>query len=139
MFYDMNSNKLYRDYIDDFINYKLVRNTYTQFDIITDKDVKNKKILNVETYFNKDLNSYYYEYNNNLYLDNECGHIELIVKKNKIFLGNIAFKYRLNNPNFNSDSVKILQGKYTLYLFVKRSNNMCMFHIYKIIFTINNL
>ena len=139
MFYDMNTNKLYRDYIDDFINYKLIENRNLQFNIITNKDIKNKNILNVKTYFNKDLNAYYYEYNNDFFLENDSGHLEIIVKKNKIVLGNIAFKYKLNNPKFNSDSVKILQDKCTLYLFLKRNNTKCRFHIYKIIFIINNL
>lgn len=139
MFYNINMRKLQRDYMDDFIDYKLIENINSQFNIIINKDVKNKNVLNVKTYFNKDLNAYYYEYNNDFFLENDSGHLEIIVKKNKIILGNIAFKYKLNNPKFNSDIVKILNNNCLLYLFLKRNNNMCSFHIYKIIFSINNL
>lgn len=136
MLYDVNNDKVVRDYMDDFIGYKLLEDNKAQFYIIIDNDTNNKKTLNADIYYNKDTESYYYEYNNDFNLKHIKGSLGFYIKKNNIILGNINFKYKLNDPKFNSDIVKIISGKNILYLFLKRDENNKHFHFYKIIFTI---
>ena len=135
MLYDINNNKIVRDYMNDFIGYKLLKTNNAQFNIIIDNDIKNKEILNANIYYNEAIDSYYYEYNNDFYLKQKTAFIDFYAKKNNIILGKLQFRYTLNNPQFNSDIVKIIYEKYILYLFLKRATNNTQFYFYKIIFT----
>lgn len=138
IFYNINENKYYRDYIDDFIDYYEIKNSNSHFDLIIDQNVKDKLKLNTTTFYNKKTNKYYYEYNNNLFLDNISGQLQIITKHNDVVIGGIRFKYKQNNPKFNNDVVKILHKNSIVYLFVKRTTKNSLFHFYKIIFTQTN-
>ena len=66
MHYDMNSKKCERDYVEDFINYKLYSTIKSSFDIIINNDLSNIYKCNTKTYCNEVLKHYYFEYNKNL-------------------------------------------------------------------------
>lgn len=132
MFYNINENKSYRDYIDDFIDYYEVKNSNSYFDITLDN---NEITLKTSTFYNEKTNTYYYEVNNNISLKSIIGKIGIIVKHNNKIIDSIRFQYKVNNPKSNSDIIKILYKKSLLYLFLKRDTKKNIFYFYKIIFT----
>ena len=134
MIYNINTNKSYRDYLDDFIDYNLI-NINSNFDIIINNNLKNVKTYKCKTYFNKNLNYFYYMYEEDIYFENLNGMFEIIVKTNNNIIGTLNFKYKLNSQEFNSEVLKIIKNNNILYLFLKKDINDKYNHIYKIIFT----
>ena len=55
MHYDMNSKICKRDYVEDFINYKLYSIIKSSFDIIVNNDLLNIIKCNTKTYYNEML------------------------------------------------------------------------------------
>ena len=135
MHYDINSRKYKRDYVEDFINYKLYSTVKSSFDIIINNDVSNIYKCNTKTYYNEVLKHYYFEYNKKFTLSEKSGSLEFTVKKNDDVLATIKFNYKLNKPTFNNDIIKISFKKHILYLFVKRHNSEEHFFIYNMIYT----
>ena len=135
MHYDMNSKKCERDYVEDFINYKLYSTIKSSFDIIINNDWSNIYKCNTKTYCNELLKHYYFEYDKKFTLSEKSGSLEFIVKKNDVVLATIKFNYKLNKPTFNNDIIKISFKKHILFLFVKRYNDQEYFFIYNMIYT----
>jgi len=135
MHYDINSKMCKRDYVEDFINYKLYSTIKSSFDIIVNNDLLNKINCNTKTYYNEMLKHYYFENNKKLILNKSTGNIEFIIKKNDIVQATIKFNYKLNKPQFNNDIIKISFKHHILYLFVKRYNSQESFFIYNMIYT----
>jgi len=124
-----------REYVIDLLGYKLLKNKQYKLDIIQNNNIRDKITLNMDYYYNKNIKAYYLKYEEQFYLDSEVGHLEFIVKNKDNVIQNISFKYKLNNPIFNTDIVKIQGKKYELYIYLKRVNKNMDFYLYKIIFT----
>ena len=135
IYYDMGSKICKIDYMDDFMNYELCNNIKTTLSIIINNNVLDIRKYNTKTYYNKTLDHYYYEYNNNFYFNEINGYIEFIIKKNDIILATIKFNYTLNKPTFDNDIIKIRCNKNIIFLFLRRKSFEDQFYIYKIIYT----
>lgn len=131
---DIVKNTKYREYITELIGYTLLKNKKYKLDIIQNKKIRDKKVLNLEYYYNKDTKSYYLMYEKPFYLDTDTGYLEFIIKNNNNVIKKISFNYLLNDPIFNVDVLKILGNNYELYIYIKRLDRNADFHFYKIIF-----
>ena len=133
---DIVKNITKREYVIDLLGYTFLKNKEYKLDIIQNNNIKNKISLNMDYYYNKNIKSYYLKYEEPFYLDSEKGLLEFIVKNKDNVIQNINFKYKLNNPIFNTDILKILGKKYELYIYLKRVDKNTDFYIYKIIFNL---
>lgn len=133
---DIVKNITKREYVIDLLGYTFLKNKEYKLDIIQNNNIKNKISLNMDYYYNKNIKSYYLKNEEPFYLDSEKGLLEFIVKNKDNVIQNINFKYKLNNPIFNTDILKILGKKYELYLYLKRVDKNTDFYIYKIIFNL---
>ena len=133
---DIVKNITKREYVIDLLGYTFLKNKQYKLDIIQNNNIKNKITLNMDYYYNKNTKSYYLKYEEPFYLDTELGHLEFIVKNKDNVIQNISFKYKLNNPSYNTDILKIQGKKYELYMYLKRVDKNTDFHIYKIIFNL---
>ena len=133
---DVVKNTTSREYVVDLLGYKLVKNKTFKLEIIQNSNIKNKITLKMDYYYNKHTKSYYLKYEEPFYLDSEKGHLEFIIKNGNNLIHNFSFKYKLNNPVFNKDIMKILGSKYEFYMYLKRLNRNKTFYIYKFIFTL---
>ena len=133
---DIVKNIKKREYVIDLLGYTFLKNKQYKLDIIQNNNIKDKITLNMDYYYNKNIKSYYLKYEEQFYLDSELGHLEFIVKNKDNVIQNISFKYKLNNPIFNTDIIKIQGKKYELYIYLKRIDKNTDFYIYKIIFTL---
>lgn len=131
---DIVKNITKREYVIDLFGYTLLKNKQYKLDIIQNNNIKNKITLNMDYYYNKNTKCYYLNYEEPFYLNSEEGHLEFIVKNKDNVIQNISFKYKLNNPIFNTDIIKIQGKKYELYIYMKRQNKNTDFYLYKIIF-----
>lgn len=131
----INDEKKYREYIPEFMGYTLKKNMNYTLELI----INNKKniILNTD-YYEKD-NHYYVENISNIQFNCDVGQITFIAKnKNKKELCNCSFNYKVNNPSFNTDILKIKGHNYNIYIYLNREKINDIFHICKIIYTIPN-
>ena len=133
---DVVKNTTSREYVVDLLGYKLVKNKTFKLDIIQNLNVKEKITLRMEYYYNKHTKSYYLKYEEPFYLDSEKGHLEFVIKNKNNVIQNINFKYKLNNPTYDTDIIKILGSNYEFYIYMKRLNRNKTFYIYKFIFTL---
>jgi hypothetical protein len=133
---DIVTNTNSREYVVDLLGYKLVKNKTFKLDIIQNSNIKNKLTLKMDYYYNKHTKSYYLKYEEAFYLDSDKGYLEFIIKNKNNVIQNINFKYKLNNPVFNTDIIKILSSNYEFYIYLKRLNRNKSFYIYKFIFTL---
>lgn len=128
-------DKNYRDYAEDFIGYKLIKNNEYTADIIINNEILNKNTLKLSYYYNSVNKNFYVEHEEILYFDSISGHIEFIIKKNNNILDTVSFNYKLNDPLFNTDIIKVLKKSYIFYIYLKRPKLGEKFYIYKIIYT----
>ena len=133
---DIVKNIKKREYVIDLLGYTFLKNKQYKLDIIQNNNIKNKITLNMDYYYNKNTKSYYLKYEEPFYLDTELGHLEFIVKNKDNVIQNISFKYKLNNPSYNTDILKIQGKKYEFYIYLKRLHKNTKFYIYKFIFTL---
>tara|TARA_B100001564_G_scaffold297285_1_gene263009 strand:- start:1311 stop:1790 length:480 start_codon:yes stop_codon:yes gene_type:complete len=131
---DIVKNTKYREYITELIGYTLLKNKKYKLDLIQNKKIKDKTVLNLEYYYNKDTKSYYLMYEKPFYLDTDTGYLEFIIKNNNNVIKKISFNYLLNDPIFNLDVLKIQGKNYELFIYLKRANKNMDFYFYKIIF-----
>ena len=130
------TNTTKREYVIDLLGYTFLKNKQYKLDIIQNNNINDKITLNMDYYYNKNTKSYYLKYEEPFYLDTETGHLEFIVKNKDNVIQNISFKYKLNNPIFNTDILKIQGKKYEFYIYLKRLHKNTKFYIYKFIFTL---
>tara|TARA_B110000114_G_C14962092_1_gene344788 strand:- start:425 stop:901 length:477 start_codon:yes stop_codon:yes gene_type:complete len=123
-----------REYVIDLLGYTLLKNKQYKLDIIQNNNIINTITLNMDYYYNKNIKSYYLKYEAPFYLDSEIGYLEFIVKNKYNVIQKINFKYKLNNPIFNTDIIKIAGENYEFYIYMKRLNKNNHFYIYKFIF-----
>ena len=128
-------DKNYRDYAEDFIGYKLIKNNEYTVDIIINNEILNKNTLKLSYYYNSVNKNFYVEHEEKLYFDSINGHIEFIIKKNNNILDTVSFNYKLNDPLFNTDIIKVVKKSYIFYIYLKRPKLGEKFYIYKIIYT----
>lgn len=131
---DIVKNITKREYVIDLFGYTLLKNKQYKLDIIQNNNIRDKITLNMDYYYNKNSKLYYLKYEESFYLNSEVGHLEFIVKNKDNVIQSISFKYKLNNPIFNTDILKIQGKKYELYIYMKRPNKNTNFYLYKIIF-----
>lgn len=125
-----------REYVIDLLGYTLLKNKQYKLDIIQNNNIIDKITLNMDYYYNTNSKSYYLKYDEPFYLDSEKGFLEFIVKNKDNVIQNIKFKYKLNNPIFNTDIIKIQGKTYEFYIYMKRVHKNTDFYIYKFIFTL---
>lgn len=125
-----------REYIIDLLGYTLLKNKKYNLDIIQNNNIKKKCTLNMDYYYNKNTKYYYLKYEEPFYFDTELGHLEFIVKNKNNVIQNISFKYKLNNPRYDTDIIKIQGKTYELYMYLKRVDKNTDFYLYKIIFNL---
>jgi len=125
-----------REYVIELLGYTLLKNKKYNLDIIQNNNIKKKCTLNMEYFYNKNTKSYYLKYEEPFYLDTELGHLEFIVKNKDNVIQNISFKYKLNNPRYDTDIIKIQGKTYELYMYLKRVDKNTDFYLYKIIFNL---
>jgi len=131
---DIVKNITKREYVVELLGYKLLKNKKYNLDIIQNNNIKNKITLNMDYYYNKNTKTYYLKYDEPLYLDSKKGFLEFFVKNKNNVLQNINFKYKLNNPMYDTDIIKIQAKNYELYIYLKRLDKNTDFYLYKIIF-----
>ena len=133
---DIVKNITKREYVIDLFGYTFLKNKQYKLDIIQNNNIKDKITLNMDYYYNKNIKSYYLKYDEPFYLDSEKGFLEFSVKNKDNVIQNINFKYKLNNPTYDTDIIKILGSNYEFYIYMKRLNRNKTFYIYKFIFTL---
>ena len=131
---DIVNKTKYRDYIQDLLGYKLLKNKKYKIDIIQNNDIEKKNTFDFLYYYNTDTKSYYLKYEYPFYLRSDLGNLEFIIKNNNNIIEKISFKYKLNDPNYNTDVVKILAENYELYIYMKRPYKNSDFYFYKLVF-----
>ena len=133
---DTVNNITKREYVIDLLGYTVLKNKHYTLDIIQNNNIKEKRTLNMEYYYNKNTKSYYLKYEEPFYLESDKGFLEFIIKNKDNIIQNINFKYKLNNPIFDTDIIKIAGKKYEFYIYLKRLHKNTKFYIYKFIFTL---
>ena len=128
-----------REYVSDFLGYDLIKkNNNYKLNLVLNNDILNKLEVDFSYYYNINTKHYYLEYNKPIYLNEESGTLLFLIKNKTCIIKRIAFNYKLNDPEFNTDIIKIISHNYILYVYTKRPNKQSLFHIYKIIFTLEN-
>ena len=130
---DIVNNTIYREYIQDLTGYSLLKKKY-KIDIIQNNDIEKKTTCDFLYYYNSDTKSFYLKYETPFYLRTDLGHLGFIIKNNNKIIRKISFKYKLNNPIYNTDIVKILTKNYEFYIYLKRKDKESDFYFYKLIF-----
>ena len=130
---DIVNNTIYREYIQDLTGYSLLKKKY-KIDIIQNNDIEKKTTCDFLYYYNSDTKSFYLKYETPFYLRTDLGHLRFIIKNNNKIIRKISFKYKLNNPIYNTDIVKILTKNYEFYIYLKRKDKESDFYFYKLIF-----
>tara|TARA_B110001452_G_scaffold6496_1_gene5950 strand:+ start:8980 stop:9456 length:477 start_codon:yes stop_codon:yes gene_type:complete len=130
---DIVNNTIYREYIQDLTGYSLLKKKY-KIDIIQNNDIEKKTTCDFLYYYNSDTKSFYLKYETPFYLRTDLGHLGFIIKNNNKIIRKISFKYKLNNPIYNTDIVKILTENYEFYIYLKRKDKESDFYFYKLIF-----
>lgn len=131
---DIVKNITSREYVIDLLGYKLLKNKTFKLDIIQNANIKEKITLKMEYYYNKNTKSYYLKYEEPFYLDSEKGKLECVIKNKDNIIQKFSFRYKLNNPTYDTDIIKILGQNYEFYIYMKRLNRTKNFYIYKFIF-----
>lgn len=131
---DIVNKTKHREYINDLLGYNLLKNKEYKIDIIQNNDNEKKNTFDLLYYYNTDTKSYYLKYESPFYLRSDLGNLEFIIKNNNNIIKRISFSYKLNDPIFNTDIVKILGEKYELYIYMKRIDKNSDFYFYKLVF-----
>lgn len=131
---DTVNNITKREYVIDLLGYTVLKNKHYKLDIIQNNNIKEKRTLNMEYYYNKNTKSYYLKYEEPFYLDSERGLLEFVIKNKNNVIQRFNFRYKLNNPIYNTDIIKILGSNYEFYMYIKRINKNTDFYLYKFIF-----
>ena len=131
---DVVNNTTYREYITDLLGYSLLKKKKYKIDIIQNNDIENKTTLDFLYYYNTNTKSFYLKYETPFYLKSCVGHLGFIITNNNKIIRKISFKYKLNNPIYNTDIVKILTKNYEFYIYLKRKDKESDFYFYKLIF-----
>jgi hypothetical protein len=131
---DIVNNTIYREYIQDLTGYSLLKKKKYKIDIIQNNDIEKKTTCDFLYYYNTDTKLFYLKYETPFYLRTDLGHLGFIIKNNNKIIRNISFKYKLNNPIYNTDIVKILTKNYEFYIYLKRKDKESDFYFYKLIF-----
>ena len=131
---DIVNNTIYREYIQDLTGYSLLKKKKYKIDIIQNNDIEKKTTCDFLYYYNSDTKSFYLKYETPFYLRTDLGHLGFIIKNNNKIIRKISFKYKLNNPIYNTDIVKILTENYEFYIYLKRKDKESDFYFYKLIF-----
>ena len=136
---DNNKKTQTREYVTDFLGYNLIKNNNNyKLNLILNNDTSNKIQADFSYYYNIDTKHYYLEYEKPIYLNNGEGKILFLIKNKTNIIKKFSFNYKINDPAFNTDIIKIVSDNYILEIYTKRPNKQTLFYIYKIIFTLEN-